>query len=334
MNLSILGMRTDRKWSFLPLAGLVFTLPAVALPTRAAENTNPSPSIQAIIPPTPLPTQSPIQFFRRLLAMSPEELEQALAVKAPPQRPVLLAKIKEYKEMPEKKRELRLHLLQLRLYMLPLMNTPASDRAMRLAAIPEKDRPVVQARLQDWDRLSADEQALILRNDTNLHYFLFRGYSSPTMEQEAIAIIIPPERGRRLEEAIAHWHALPEAQREDISLKLGHFLIRDPAEWQRLLNTLPDHDRLPMQHILERLTTFSREQRLRWVDGFSKFASLSPQERCRFILQAERWQKMSNQERDLWRLIVARTRSPSPSLKPGDLPWPPPLSSNPSRGSP
>lgn len=334
MNFCILGLRINPEFLLFPLAGLFLTLPAVRLPASAAANTNVSPSLNAVIPPTPGPTQAPIQFFRRLLAMSPQERDQALAAKAPPQRAVILAKIKEYEAMSERERELRLHLLQLRLYILPLLKLPAADRTNRLSAIPEKDRPIVQARLQDWDRLSADAQARILQSDSNLHYFLFRGYSSPAMEQEAIARILPPERSRQLEEAIAHWHALPEAQRQDISLKLGHFLTRNPTEWQPILSTLPDEDRLPMQQILDRLTAFSGEQRLRWLDGFSKFASLSPEQRWRFVLQAERWQKMSSQERDLWRLIVARTKSATSSLRPGDLPWPPALSSNPSRLSP
>lgn len=310
MNLQAVRIVFDRGWVLLTLAGFWFVLLPHPGSAQVPTETNAPAALKANSPPTPVPAQSLIQYFRQLLAMSPQERDQALAAKTPSRRALLLAKIKEYQEMPEKDRELRFYLLQLRLYMLPLMQLPPPDRAALLAAIPAKDRPAVQSRLRDWDKLLPDQQTQVLQNETNLHYFLYRRYASPALEKEALAKIMPKERSREVEKTIAQWQSLPEAQRQRIGRRLREFLALQPAQRQEMLLTLPEEDRLPIQQISQRLTALSPEQQASWVDGFKTYAGLSLEERRRFILQAERWQTMTKEERDLWRSIV--TRPPDP----------------------
>ena len=85
------------------------------------------------------------------MAMKPDEREHYLAGRPPEIRKRFLAKIQEYESMNPEERELRLRATQLRWYLLPLMQTPATNRVAQLAAIPEADRQLVSERLQQWD---------------------------------------------------------------------------------------------------------------------------------------------------------------------------------------
>jgi len=93
--------------------------------------------------------KSPVESFRELLAMKPGEREQYLATRPPAIRKRFLAKIQEYEAMSAEERELRLRATELRWYLLPLMQMPATNRTAQLAAIPEADRPMVEAKRHD-----------------------------------------------------------------------------------------------------------------------------------------------------------------------------------------
>src|SRR5690348_4249035 len=96
---------------------------------------------------------SPIDYFRELLALSPQQRDVALAHKTPEQRKMLLLKLRQYDSMPKEERELRLRHTQLRFYLLGMMNLPPIARLNPLASIPLDFRPVVEERLKQWDQI-------------------------------------------------------------------------------------------------------------------------------------------------------------------------------------
>ena len=61
-----------------------------------------------LLPPLPSTPQSPVEFFRNLLAMSPRDRNDFLTNRPPPVRERILAKVNEYLALDPGERELRL----------------------------------------------------------------------------------------------------------------------------------------------------------------------------------------------------------------------------------
>src|SRR5258708_30721944 len=91
--------------------------------------------LTAALPPTPPLPPSPLDYFRRILAMSATERDTLLAEKSPAVRKVLEDKLREYDALSADERQSRLRALELRWYLKPLMQMPASNRVSRLNAI-------------------------------------------------------------------------------------------------------------------------------------------------------------------------------------------------------
>jgi hypothetical protein len=133
----------------------------------------------ALLTTPPMPTNSAVQYFRQLLALSPQQRAQILAAKTPEARQVLEMRLSEFESLQPADRELRLRQLQLRAYLIPLLHTPAGSRATRLAAIPPDDRKLVEDRLQVWDMMPPALRQEVLDNETVLQY-IFPLESSPS----------------------------------------------------------------------------------------------------------------------------------------------------------
>src|SRR6185503_16893538 len=115
--------------------------------------------------PPPPPNKSPVDLFRELWAMTPGEQRQFLADRAPENRRLLQAKLNEYKALSANERELRLRVTELRWYLLPLMQSPATNRVAQLAAVPAELRQMIHDRLRKWDQLDTQLQLEIWQND-------------------------------------------------------------------------------------------------------------------------------------------------------------------------
>jgi len=122
----------------------------------AAEKLNPpGPTTNIVLPvppPPPLP-KSPVPYFRELLAMSPAQLDQALAAMAEPRRKILQAKLREYAALTAEEREDRLRATELRWYLRPLMEMAPANSTTQIASIPDEYRMLVAERLKQWDAL-------------------------------------------------------------------------------------------------------------------------------------------------------------------------------------
>jgi len=289
------------------LTGLLGLFAAASILTGA------EPSVS--MPPVPSPLVAPILHFRSLLAMTPEQQQGVLALKPEEQRTVLAAKLEEYAAMPEKERELRLRLLEIRLYLLNLMRMPPAEREAVLATIPEQDRTFVQSRLQDWSRLNGEEQQQVLQNRKSLHLFLYRGFVRGELDVVQISKITPPPPAAYRAQMIAKWQALPEERRQEIVRRFGTFLAMEAAQRQEVLQKLPVPDQARAQQTMRRIAALNPEQRSEFLNGLKKFADLDASARMRFLLGTERWSNMSAEERSLWRSIVVKVESPP--LPPG-----------------
>src|SRR5438105_3925359 len=132
-----------------------------------ATNQSPlTPATNAVSPAPPMPPlpKSRVAYFRELLAMSPAELEIALARTPEPNRKVLQAKLREYTALPPEEREASLRATELRWYLRPLMEKAPTNRTAQVASIPAEYRALVEERLKQWDAMSPETQKEVLEN--------------------------------------------------------------------------------------------------------------------------------------------------------------------------
>ena len=114
--------------------------------------------------------KSPIDLFRQLLAMSPDERDVFLTNRPPEIRARILAKVAEYEALDPDDRELRLRATELRWYLEPLLRESPTNRAARLAQVPDDLRDLVRDRLEEWSILPPPLQDEFLDNERTLAF--------------------------------------------------------------------------------------------------------------------------------------------------------------------
>jgi hypothetical protein len=313
-----------RLWALLG-AGQIWLWALHAQPaTNPPEATTPD----AGGPPVPL-LKSPVESFRKLLAMTPAERREAIADRPPETQRQILAKVREYLSLTADERELRLQATELRWYLLPLLNTPATNRDAQLIFIPPGPRKLIQARLKQWDRLPPATQRELLENELTSRYFTQFEISTPQQRTNLLAEI-PPERRAQLEAGMARWSALSEGERRKICERFDQFFDLTAEEKQRALAPLPEAERRQIEATLRAFEKLPRAQREQCVRSIEEFASMSLAERQQFLANVERWRQMSPAERQAWRELLAKVPDwpplppEEPPLPPGYMPPPPP----------
>lgn len=223
-------------------------------------------------------TQSPVTFFRQLLAMNPVERNNSLTNRLPETRARILAKVHEYQALSPDERELRLRATELRWWLTPLLHTSPINREPRLTQVPDDLRGLVQSRLTQWDLLPPPLQQEFLDNDKALHYFA-------RVETNNVVAATPEQR--------------------QISDQFNQFFEFTPKEKQQTLATLSESERAQMEKTLKTFEQLPPQQRMQCVRNYAKFAGMSNPERAEFLKNAEHWSQMSPQERQSWRDLVA-----------------------------
>ena len=282
---------------------------AIAVFVTAQAQNAPSPNIVRKTPavtnlPPPLPqAQSPVSFFRQLLAMSPKERADSLTNRAPESRTRILSKVREYQALGPDERELRLRATELRWYLTPLLRAPRTDREARLAQVPDDLRSLVKKRLEQWDILPPPVQQEFLANDKTLHYFA----SVETTNRPAT-----------------------NAAHQKTAEQFNQFFELTEAEKQQALNTLSDAERAQMEKTLKSFEKLPPQQRFQCLRNYAKFSGMSAAERAEFLKSAERWSQLPPKERQAWRDLVARVPQwppmPPAMVPPNIIPHAPPIS--------
>ena len=274
------------------------------------------------VPPSAVP-KSPVDFFRELLARDLTERKEFLADRTPEDRKRILAKVREYESLRPDKRELRLRSTELRWYLLPLMSTPATNRAAQLGLIPPDMRKPVADRLQVWDKLSPKLQKELLENEATLQYIIPLETGSEEQRKEILKTISPARR-ERLEAGITRWRESSESERQGMLLRFNDFFDLTPKEQDKALDTFSEAERRQMERTLRAFENLPKAQRAQCIQSFEKFASMTLAERQQFLKNAERWRLMRPEERQAWRDLVAKLPQLPPSPPGFDSPPPPP----------
>ena len=302
------------------LAGLCCGWTLFAQPTSAPPGAARTPGVP--LPPQPLPTRTPVDFFRRILDMLPAEQAKVVAARSNEARTLLESKLKEFQALSPTVREARLQTLQLRWFMLPLMKVSPEQRGTRLKLMSDADRKLVEERLAEWDQLPAVLQTKVLENESVIRLFFRSETNAPSMELAPPQLT--PQQREKTEQDLARWNALPPAERRKIEAQFELIFELNENEKDKILKRMSDAERQQMERTLRAFDRLPKNQRELCLRNFQKFAALSPEERQEFLANAERWQSMSAQDRQLWRDLVARLQ-PKPPLPPGLRPKGPPL---------
>jgi hypothetical protein len=278
-SLAVVMALSAQAQNLVPLSPLKFPSPAANLP-----------------PPLPQ-AQSPVDFFRQLLALSPAERASSLTNRPPEARERILTKVREYQLLNPDERELRLRATELRWHLTPLLRAPVAERTNRLALVPEDLRGLVESRLMQWDILPPTLRQEFLANDKALHYFA------------------------RVEDTN---RPIATVDQQKIAEQFNQFFELTPAEKRQTLGTLSEAERREMEKTLKAFEQLPPAQRFQCLRNYAKFAGMSAAERADFLKNAESWSRLSPKERQSWRDLVARVPAwpplPPPVMPPNLIP--------------
>ena len=287
--------------------------PATA--STAEPGSPPSVSLQ---PPAP---KSPVEMFRNLLLMAPAERREFIAHRPPEAQKTILAKVKEYEGLSLEQRDLRLHVTELRWYLLPLLTNP-TNRTELLARVPERLQKLLAARLEEWDKLAPSVQKELLDNEATIRFY-FELAARPPAQRALTVTNLEPAAHAQLDSGIRRWQALTDEQRQGVVRHFYQFFDLTAAEKAKALSTLSESERVQLDKTLRTFEGLTPALRAQCLRSFQKFAGLSPGERQEFLKNAERWERMTPAERQSWRNLVS-TLSHEPPLPPGlQRPGPP-----------
>jgi Spy/CpxP family protein refolding chaperone len=250
--------------------------------------------------PAPGPVKSPVALFRELLAMSPEERRDAIAIRPQEIQKRILEKLNEYELLPDGLRELRLRETELRWYLRPLMDEPQTNRPALLAKIPDELREEVASRLQVWDLVPEELQQQLKDNDLIASYFV----ATPEQRQEMLNQL-SPERRDELEKGFDRWQKMSEADHQKAIGSFNRYFQLPSEQKEKMLTVLSDDERREMQKTLASYGHLTPQQRAQCISSFETFAGMKPAERQQFLVNAERWSKMTPEERQKWRQLVS-----------------------------
>jgi hypothetical protein len=258
-----------------------------------------------ITPPMP---PSPVDEFRKWLKMAPQQRTMALARRPEKSRKIIEAKLDEYSALSQAERDRRLEVLELRWYLRPLMQLPPAARGKALDQVPIPLRPIVDVRLQQWDRMSDDVKKEALDHEAAVEYF-----SSPPQLQNATMRSLPASEGNNLARNVARLKRMSPSDRARLDERVGQFFNLPQYQQDQSLNNFSDNERQEMAKTLQAFRQLSAEQRSTCIQAFEKFASMTHDEQLAFLKNAERWQAMSQKDREMWREIV-KVVPPMPDL--------------------
>lgn len=259
--------------------------------------------------------RNPMDDFRRLLSLSPEDRAKDLADKPDHFRDMLLSKLKEYDAMPEEQRELRLRSTELRFDMMYLLRASTEKRQEKLTAMPEDRRKLLEERLKQWDNLSPELQQEVQEHQSTLHYVI-RVEAAPAAAKEDVFKDLPPEVRDRVKKRVDEFNSQPKEKVMAMVDTFHKLFELSDKEQQSILEKLSNDERARLEKKIAEFEKLPPSERKKCMDSARNFNKLSPEEQTRFLSTAQRWEKMSEDERNTWRNLVKQMPPLPPGLTP------------------
>ena len=184
-----------------------------------------------------LAADSPFAVFKKIVSLPETEREAAVGgfkISSERHRKLLQAKVREYAAMPEAERDRKLDALDFRWHLMPIMKTAKTDRAKRLASVPERFRTDIERRLTGWDKLEAGVRADLLKNESFFRYLSSFGRG----RQSRVALTnhmekMPTRLREGLEGRITTWREKSKPDRRRMTRQFHQFFDMPVAEQER-----------------------------------------------------------------------------------------------------
>lgn len=259
----------------------------------------------------PFPTNSPVRLFRALLQADPVEQERLLAGRSAESRAIIRERLQEYRNLTELERETKLRALEFHHIMKLLLSAPESVREVWLTEVPVEYQKLCAARLRLWNVLPPELQRDARERDATFRW-LTRYENASEQQRRELLKEVPDSERRAREAALDQWRGMTAAEREQAWRNTRQMFEMSPRDQQRVMATVTESNRAQTAKLvgeLRQLTPGEREQRL---SGWQRFTQLNPQEQAKLLQAWERWKKMSETERELWRRLSASVPKSSP----------------------
>jgi hypothetical protein len=256
---------------------------------------------------------SPVAIFRKILSMSPDERGVFLTNNYPAEvRERVMAKVEEYQLLPEPFKELRLRTTEFGWYLRPLLTNSPAKRVDQLKLVPEPYRELIAARLEEWDHWPPTLKEEIIEYESTMDHFVGRGaVVRPHTSDQALA---PSERSE-FAQKLARWQSMPNGQREQMYASFEHYFRLSEDEKQKMLDALSEPERDQTERALNPVEKWPKPEQDKYFAALKQYLYMDPEQREQFRRNAERWQKMSEPERQAWRDLVKQlSATPTPPI--------------------
>jgi hypothetical protein len=208
-------------------------------------------------------------------------------------------------------------------YLLVMLRLDPEGRKERLREISPLYQPMILQQLSQWDQLPADMRQALLEKESFLRtYVEWQGHSASG--KEAIYSRFSPEQRTRWSQELTRWQSLPPHQRAELCDAFRRFLYSTDGERKQTVQALSDVERHQMEQTLQSYGSLPFALQRQCVESFSKFATMSPEERSQFLQNAAEWEAMSAHERETWRMLVNHLPPLPPDFYKSNLPPMPP----------
>jgi len=266
------------------------------------------------LPPHPLshPSayRSPLEAFRKLLVMSPEQRQAELSKRSARSAKLLQRKLAEYDAMEPGLRELRLQATELGYYLNPLLTRSKKEREISLKHMPQKFASLIRVRLEKWDQLPREMKDGIRKNRWMMHAVLRYG---PKFAGSALAKRLPASTSRDAEEHIKAWQSLTPEKQEQLLQSFNTFFSLNSDEQERVIARLPEYQRAKVFATLGEIQRLPEASRRECMNALQRFIAMDAKQRMAFFHNAEEWKKLSEVEKKSWRTVVKDFAKPAPS---------------------
>ena len=301
-------MRLLVFWALFSLL-VTTTIRFTAAQSPASSVSGPPSPIKLPVPP------SPVDRLRELLRLDQEARARELAKKPVTSRRVIENSLKELDMLTPQQQQVRLRLMELRWEMSRVLSQAPTNRAISLMFIREDDRKLVTERLNYWDKLPFDLQKAVLENEAMLSYFI-SGQVRSTTELTNRLGDFPPSIRTNLARVMKQWGELTPDQQQKIYANFREVFGLDARDQEKIFRQASLEQGQQIQKVLKSLQKMPPQEQQRCMDSLRKFTSMTVEERAQFLRNAERWQKMPEEDRKKWRTLV-RAVPPLPPLPPG-----------------
>lgn len=192
------------------------------------------------------------------------------------------------------------------------LDLPEEQRATVLASRSSRSRELLEAKLREYSQLPAAERDRRLKV-MDIHWHLKPVLEAPATNRVVALAKVPAKMKSVIEDRLQRWEKLPPHVKDDVLTNetAMSFFIAPPVPPVEPPMPSIDFNRAEMERTLENYANLSLHQRQQCIDSFAALARMTAADRNQFLRNAERWQEMSEEERDTWRQIV-NIRPPSP----------------------